>query len=141
MDALSFCTNGDVTASIQDHRGRLSIILPDGKCIPNLTFRSLMNELSAETPKYIRCRKIRYSVPETKAHMIYMSVKKAEKKKGYWTFQDGLTNESREDVEIDRCLRNYIQDLARRGYLVRISRGKYRTAKENDWSIRKNTTE
>ena len=140
MHALQSCTNGTVSVQTDKHRGRLSIILPNGQCTPNLTFRNVMDDLSAETPEHILCRTRRYRVPETKAHMIFMSVKKAEKRKGFWEFRDGVTNETGETIEIDRCMRNYIQDLAQKGYLVRISKGKYRTANENDWTVCKNRT-
>ena len=138
MDALELCTQGAVIAKPQTHRGRLSIILPDDKRVLDLSFRTVMDDLSAEKPKFIMCRKVKYPVPETKTHMIFMAVRKAEQEKDYWTFQDGVTNENGETIEVDRCLRNSVQDLAQRGYLIRISKGKYRTANENDWSIRTN---
>lgn len=138
MNALQSCTQGAVTAKPSSHRGCLSITLPDGEIRFDLTFRIVMHDLSAEKPTIIKCRKVRYHIPETKAHMVFVSVKKAEEENGCWVFQDGIINENGEAVEIDRCMRNYIQGMVQSGHLVRINKGKYRTANRNDWSTCKN---
>ena len=132
LEALEACTEGAVKAQPSDKRGYLAITLPDSQEILHLTFRNIMADLSAPDPKIIKCRRFRYQVPETKAHMVFMSVKNAEKEKGFWSFKDGITNEHGEQVEIDRCLRTYIQKMAKRGYLTRIDKGKYRIGNEYD---------
>lgn len=59
--------------------------------------------------------------------MIFDSVKEECLRKGYWCFADGINQEP-----VSRTMRNLVQDMARLGFIKRISTGRYIVEIEGD---------
>lgn len=118
VDAVEACTDG-YTVSKGNKRGYVDII-HGSEVYKHIAYKRAMLDLKSEVPEIFKDKHTTYRDKRSVRKLIYDNVVYESLRKGYWEFADGLDGN-----EVTRMQRNLVQDLARLGYIHRISKGKY----------------
>lgn len=127
QSAVAECTDTKYIITKSKRRGFVNIKRPDGVVLNQISYKMVIEDLKSGNPTLFPDR-VRVYVEKTSIRkMIFDSVKEAYLQKGYWCFDDGINGEP-----VSRVMRNLVQDMARLGFIKRISTGKYIIQIEGD---------
>lgn len=118
-EAVSACTQGYVVMKEQKG-GYVSLKCPDGRVLEHLSFKEIVNDLQSEHSAIFYDKRHRYIEKQSVRRKIYDAVKSQTKRKGYWTFADGL-----EEKTVNYRYKRRIQDMTRLGIIKCIGEDKY----------------
>lgn len=118
-EALDACTTGYKLVKEQ-RGGYVTLKCPDGSVLSHLSFKEVINDLQSDHPVIFSDRLHPYLEKQSIRKRIYDAVKLETKKKGYWTFEDGLDGET-----VHYTYKRRIQDMVRLGIIKYIGQDKY----------------
>ena len=105
----------------------MNIKRPDGIILNQISYQMVIEDLKSNSPTFFPDRVRPYESKISVRKMIFDSVKEECVRKGYWCFADGINQEP-----VSRTMRNLVQDMARLGFIKRISTGRYIVEIEGD---------
>ena len=127
QSAVAECTDSGYVITKSKRRGFVNIKRPDGIILNQISYQIVIEDLKSNRPTFFPDRVQPYESKISVRKMIFDSVKEECVRKGYWCFADGINQEP-----VSRTMRNLVQDMARLGFIKRISTGRYIVEIEGD---------